>query len=73
MLVSMIFSIRALPISPTNELRHLELFAGDCSVSRAEHMDRGLYCQHVSCMMLYKDFLPQNPPVEIGIAFDKVF
>jgi len=24
-------------------------------------------------MMLYKDFLPQNPPVEMGIAFDKVF
>ena len=24
-------------------------------------------------MMLYKDYLPQNPPVEMGIAFDKVF
>ena len=50
-LVCMIFSMNTLPISPANELQHLELFAGDCAASRAEHMDTGLLS---TWLMLYR-------------------
>lgn len=35
-LVNMVFALPGLTYSPTNVLQHLELFAGDCSVTRAE-------------------------------------
>ena len=41
LLVNLVFSMQFLPITASNALEHLELFAGDCSVTRAEHMDRG--------------------------------
>ena len=40
LLVNLVFSMQFLPITASNALDHLELFAGDCSVTRAEHMDR---------------------------------
>ena len=41
LLVNLVFSMQFLAITASNSLEHLELFAGDCSVTRAEHMDRG--------------------------------
>ena len=37
----MIFACQTLEFSRANELDHLELFAGDCSVTRGELSDRG--------------------------------
>lgn len=39
LLVNMIFAVPYLEISRKNALDHLELFAGDCSITRAEHQD----------------------------------
>lgn len=40
MLIVALFSIPTLTWSPSSELQHLELFAGDCAVTRGEVMDR---------------------------------
>lgn len=44
MLVNMVFGLSCLDLSQKNQIDHLELFAGQCSVSRAEYMDR--LCQN---------------------------
>lgn len=39
--MNMVFGLSYLDFSPSNELQHVELFAGDCSVTRNEVADRG--------------------------------
>lgn len=39
-LVNMVFGL-PLPFSAANQIQHLELFAGDCAVSRSEQADKG--------------------------------
>ena len=39
LLVNAIFAIPSLQWSPSNEISHLELFAGDCAVTRGEFQD----------------------------------
>ena len=39
-LVNMIFSCQLLEFTKGNELQHVELFAGDCAVTRGEMADR---------------------------------
>lgn len=41
MLVNMVFGLQYLDFNRENELQHVELFAGDCSVTCGEAMDRG--------------------------------
>lgn len=40
-LVNMVFAQPFIEFSKQAEIQHLELFAGDCSVSRSEHADTG--------------------------------
>ena len=49
MLVTLIFSIPTLKWGPEFELDHLELFAGDCAVTRGEIQD----CTHCAAMILW--------------------
>jgi hypothetical protein len=39
LIVNLVMGLPGLDYTPSNVLHHLELFAGDCAVSRAEHMD----------------------------------
>lgn len=39
MLVNMIFGLPCLEFSRANELQHVELFAGECAVTRSELQD----------------------------------
>lgn len=41
MLVTALFANTSLEFSKANELHHVELFAGDCAVSRGEGLDKG--------------------------------
>lgn len=48
--MNMVFSLNYLKFTADNQLQHLELFAGDCSVTRGEYSDMGrknmLYVQN---------------------------
>ena len=39
LLVNLLFACQSLEFSKANELQHVELFAGDCAVTRAEGED----------------------------------
>ena len=41
LIVNLVMGLPGLDYSPSSVLHHLELFAGDCAVSRGEHMDFG--------------------------------
>ena len=47
-LVNMLFSLPYLRFARDHEIQHLELFAGDCSVSKGEHQEWGNVESHAS-------------------------
>ena len=64
----MVFSLHCLKFTADNQLHHLELFAGDCGVTRGEYSDMGRK-KHVVCSKGWHSFpnhVHQNRKVEIS-------